>query len=193
MSDLSNTEKHNLEKLFVMSGGCILNFSNRTFDDFVHDSTGRNIYDAKHESGSGSKANRRRAFRAVAPNNVVAMLLRELLAYNSEIGVNTDLQSEFEVCQRTALRLGQSASVAEIEAITPNSFERDFAALAKQVHEAIDKNEPESGRDRLYMFAILERREIVEEVAGRKRGRFLGYRDDLAILRDGTEPVSLIG
>jgi hypothetical protein len=45
-----------------MGSGYVLNFSNRTFDEFVSDSTGRDIGDSKYNSGSGSKANRLRGF-----------------------------------------------------------------------------------------------------------------------------------
>lgn len=38
-------------------------------------------------------------------------------------------------------------------------------------------------------LADLERLGIVEEVTGRKRGRVFGYRRDLAILSEGTEPL----
>jgi hypothetical protein len=62
MSDLSNTEKRKFERLLEMGSGYVLNFSNRTFEEFILDSTGRSIYDARYEYGSGSKANRLRAF-----------------------------------------------------------------------------------------------------------------------------------
>ena len=62
MSDLSIIEKRSLERLFSMGSGYVLDFSNRTFDEFVFDSTGKSIYDSKYDNGSGSKANRLRAF-----------------------------------------------------------------------------------------------------------------------------------
>lgn len=58
MSDLSNVEKRSLERLFDMGSGYVLDFSNRTFEEFVFDSSGKGIYDTKYDSGSGSKANR---------------------------------------------------------------------------------------------------------------------------------------
>ena len=61
MADLSFIEKTKLEKLFQMGGGYVLDFSNRTLAEFVAESTGRDIYDAKYDHASGSKANRLRA------------------------------------------------------------------------------------------------------------------------------------
>ena len=63
MADLSNLEKRSIEKLFGMGSGYVLNFSNRTFDEFVLDSTGKNIFEERYNAGSGSKANCLRAFK----------------------------------------------------------------------------------------------------------------------------------
>ena len=58
MSDLNFLEKMKLEKLFEMSSGYVLGFSNRTFAEFVAESTRIDIYDPKYDYASGSKANR---------------------------------------------------------------------------------------------------------------------------------------
>ncbi len=56
MSDLTGLEKHKFEQLLGMSSGYVLNFSNRSFAEFIQDSTGRNICDSRYDYGSGSKA-----------------------------------------------------------------------------------------------------------------------------------------
>ena len=120
MSDLSNTEKRNLEKLFDMSSGYVLNFSNRTFEEFIFDSTKKSIYDAKYDNATGSKANRLRAFWNVEPNYVVAKLIGDLLQYDTELGAKSQeepLLDNADVVQR----LSQSMPVPEIEAITPTA------------------------------------------------------------------------
>lgn len=58
MSDLTFMEKSKFETLLGMETGYVLNFSNRSFAEFVRDSTGRNIYDERYNYASGSKANR---------------------------------------------------------------------------------------------------------------------------------------
>lgn len=62
MSTLNHTEKRKLEDLLGMGTGYVLDFSNRTFAEFITDYSGRNIYDSGYEYGSGSKANRLRKF-----------------------------------------------------------------------------------------------------------------------------------
>src|SRR5581483_7320579 len=106
MSNLSFIERSKLEKLLGMSSGYVLDFSNRTFQEFVADSVGQDIFDAKYDYGSGSKANRLRAFWKLEPNPVVGKLLTDLAAYYRETAAdeaadNTSLND----CEKIASRL----------------------------------------------------------------------------------------
>ena len=49
MSNLTKKVQRKLERLLGMGSGYVLDFSNRTFEEFVLDSTGREIYDEKYE------------------------------------------------------------------------------------------------------------------------------------------------
>jgi len=162
MSDLSNIEKRSFEKIFGMSSGYVLNFTNRTFEEFILDSTGKSIYDGMYDNGSGSKANRLRAFWTTEPNYVVAKLLRDLLSYVEELGVKQGEEPLVESCLRAVNRLSQTMPVPEIEAISPNRPDKDFAILAKSVRDSIERNEPESGLDRLHAFVIMYMRVLCE-------------------------------
>ena len=62
MADLKTLEKRQYEDLLGMSGGYVLDFTNRSFADLFRDSVGINIYDAKYSIRGDSKANRLRAF-----------------------------------------------------------------------------------------------------------------------------------
>jgi len=154
MSDLSFIEKTKLEKLLGMGGGYVLGFTNRTFGEFVLESTGRNIYDAKYDYGSGSKANRLRGFWNEEPNHITGKLIADLLEYCRDSSSEPGRTSLHEDCVRIAKRLQQDAPVQELDAISPNSGGRDFEVLAKSVRDAIDRNEPESGLDRLHTFVV---------------------------------------
>ena len=117
MSNLTLIEKRRLEKLFEMGSGCVLDFSNRTFQEFVVDSTGRNILDPAYDYASCSKANRLRAFWSKEPNHVVAKLTSDLL---DKLGEHRSQSSVlYAECRRIAERLLQDASVSDIDAIAP--------------------------------------------------------------------------
>ena len=105
MSDLTNGEKRNLEKVLQMSGGYVLNFSNRTFGEFVSDSTGRELSDPKYSIGGSSKANLLRTFWKIEPNHIVGKLLNDLLEYLVETRVPEENIQAFEISQRTSKRL----------------------------------------------------------------------------------------
>src|SRR6266581_4155326 len=79
MAEFTYLEKQRLEKLFGMGSGYVLRFSDKTFREFVHDTTGRNIDDEKFKKAGTSKANRLRSFWSREPDLVVGKLLSEML------------------------------------------------------------------------------------------------------------------
>lgn len=81
MANLNSVEKMKLEKLFGMDSGYVIDFSNRSFSDFIFTSSGLDIYSSKYDNASGSKANRLRAFWEKEPDAVVGKLLGEMLEY----------------------------------------------------------------------------------------------------------------
>jgi Abortive infection C-terminus len=154
MAALSILEKRQLERLLQMGGGYVLNFSNRTFQEFVADSVSRDIYDARYAHGSGSKANLLRGFWKEEGSRMVGKLLANLLDYaESECGVSCD-DKDLQACRKTVARLLQETPVPELDALKALSDERDFEVVAKAVREAIEANEPEAGLDRLHTFVI---------------------------------------
>lgn len=99
MSNLTFLEKRKFEQFLGMASGYVLDFSNRSFAEFVHESTGRNIYDSRYDYGSGSKANRLRAFWQKEENALVGKLMSDILDYS---GVNG---AQAEVCRLIVARL----------------------------------------------------------------------------------------
>jgi hypothetical protein len=151
MSDLTNLEKRKLEQLLGMSTGYVLDFSNRTFQEFVIDTTGRDPYDACYYQGS-SKANRLRGFWEHEGNGVVGKLMGHMLEYGVENGLFTGKDAVLEGCRRVVVRLLRDSPVAEADALASISDDRDFDTVAKAVRDTIEKNEPEAGLDRLHTF-----------------------------------------
>jgi len=160
MSNLSSFEKIKLEKFFEMGGGYILDFSNRTFQEFIIDNFSIDIYDTKYDYGSNSKANRLRAFWSKEPNHLVGKLISDLLEYwktQKQIKYQDITQVEenlFDECYKIAERLKQDNTIENIEAIQPYSDDKNFSLLAKSIRESINKNEPEAALDRLHTYAV---------------------------------------
>lgn len=169
MSDLTSSERRKLERLFEMESGYLLDFSHRTLAEFIEEHAGRDVYDQAYpQRGSGSKAWRLRAFWEVEPNQLVGKLIAALIAYRAEVleRQNTAGSTILEVrpqpdeerlvdeCRRIVVRLTQGSVVQEMDAIRAPAGEPDFETIAKEVHEAIRRNQPEAGLDRLHTFAV---------------------------------------
>ncbi|WP_162051349.1 abortive infection family protein [Pontibacter pamirensis] len=166
MSDLSTIEKHKLEKLFGMGNGYVLDFSDRTFQDFVLDKSELDILSEKYSYSSGSKANRLRRFWGVETNYIAGKLTAELIAYwkdkkiINEAETTAQEQELYEECLRIAQRLKQEFPIENIDAIQANNEDKDFKLLEKLIRESIERNEPETALDRLHTFVVKYVREL---------------------------------
>src|SRR5688572_30172227 len=131
MADLSSIEKLKIEKLFDMGTGYVIDFSNRTFSEFIHENIGVEIYDSKYDYASGSKANRLRGFWQKESNHVVGQLLLKLLeywkakkeSYYSEM--TPPEQALYDECVRIAERLIQDSPIEHLGAIQATSMSDD--------------------------------------------------------------------
>lgn len=163
MSDLTFIEKSKLEKLFQMDSGYVLDFSNRTFAEFVAESTYRKIYDKNYNYSSGSKANRLRAFWKIEPNHLVGKLIHDLLEYCRPAAGDASSNRLFAECEGIALRLQESAQVEALDVITAEGSGRGFEVLARAARAAIERNEPDAGLDRLHTYVSKFIRTLAEK------------------------------
>jgi hypothetical protein len=161
MSDITSLEKRKFERLLEMGGGYVLGFSNRTFEDFILDTTGRQIYTQAYDYGSGSKANRLRAFWNVEPNHVVGALMSAMLDLYKDEG--RELSELYNDCRAIVERLMHDAPVVDLDALTPNADGREFETLTKSVRDCIESNQPEAGIDRLHTFVVKYIRIVCEK------------------------------
>ena len=81
MSSLKMIERECLEDLFDMSGGYVIDFSNKTFGEFFRESMNINIYAEKYSFNGESKARRLRAFWEIEPDALVGKVIAELMEY----------------------------------------------------------------------------------------------------------------
>lgn len=143
-----------------MSSGYVLNLSDRTFGEFVHDAVGIDIYSGGYSSSGTSKAKILREFWKIEPDSVVARLVEALREHGVRISAVGDLQS---MSVGTVVeRLKEQQSVPDLEAIRPNADEPTFDLLARAARKSIDDGKPEEGLDRLHTFLIKFLRVVCE-------------------------------
>jgi hypothetical protein len=143
MSDLSSIEKLKLEKFFGMGGGYVLNFLDRTFQEFILENTGIDIYENKYNIyASGSKANRIRAFWNQEPNYTVGELISALLEIwkaqklTSDSAISPPEQALFDECFQISQRLIQKGQCDEdVDEVT---IDAHFEQIHKNIIEQIE-------------------------------------------------------
>ncbi|ULH30889.1 restriction endonuclease [Leptospira weilii] len=103
MASLSFIEKQKIEILFGMSSGYVLNFTNRTFQEFILDCLKIDIYKLYPDL---SKANILRSLLREQEDIFAGKLINELLKYQKEIlGIHTNEIDDFNFCAGIARRL----------------------------------------------------------------------------------------
>jgi hypothetical protein len=186
MSDLTFTEKQKFEQLLGMGTGYVLDFTNRTFAEFVKDSTGRNIYDSRYDNASGSKAHRLRMFWQKEDNHLVAKLMSDLLDYLGETG------GRVEVCRLIVRRLlGQNQSqhapshqaVHHEEVSPPNRVSKVLSGLKEEFLRLA--SEHDRNKAGLALEQLLNRLFEVFQLRPRQPFRVIGEQIDGSFELDG--------
>lgn len=160
MSTLRVHEKLKLEKAFAMGGGYVLDFTNQAFEDFVLDSVRIDIYDAKYNYRSGSKANRLRAFWREEPDYLVAVLTSDLLQYCREGNLartwdaSENDESLLRECSQIVLRLQEGGPLEQLESLEALADDMDYQLLFQSIRESVIRSEPQVALDRLHTFMV---------------------------------------
>ena len=111
MSDFNYMERRHLEEYLKMGDGYVLDFSNRTFQEFVSDAVKLNI-DDESVGGFGSKANRLRHLMKHQPDYIVGKLIAAFVEYRE--GTYKEPCPELaDKCRAIAQRLLKPAPVPD--------------------------------------------------------------------------------
>ncbi|MBE0391535.1 abortive infection family protein [Flavobacterium sp. PL002] len=160
MAELNRIEKLKLEKIFEMDNGYVLDFSNRTLNNFIFETNNIELYDDKYSDNGDSKANRLRTIWQKENNYLVGKLTNQMLLYwkdKKKMSYNQISEREqilFDECLKIVNKLEENNIVTEIEVIREDDNDKDFSLLAKSIKESIEKNEPEVALDRLHTYLM---------------------------------------
>jgi len=102
MAKLKSTDQLKLEKLFETNGGYVLDFTNATFQQFVWNNTGFDIYSSKYEKYGDSKAKRLRAFWEIESDQTVGKIIIEMIEHwrTSKMLSDTEITKQQEMLSR---------------------------------------------------------------------------------------------
>ena len=168
MADLSFTDKQILENILELKSGYVLDFSNRSFQEIISDSTGVDIYSEKYQDKGSPKANLLRSFWAKESNQTVSKLLFSLAHYWGNVmvvpmGGHVNLDSKFyKGLLAIAERLRNEMS-EHTDAIETNFEDASFQKLKKIIKELIENNKPDEALDRLHTYMVIYLRKLLGE------------------------------
>ncbi len=176
MSDLTSIEKIKLEKLLEMDSGYVLDFSNRTFQEFVLESLNIDIYDEKYNYHSGSKANRLRGFWKEEPNSTVGELIEKILEYwrikklIARKVITTEEEDLFNGCQKIVERLqGGNAKNRNQDSLKKEEFSSLRSSLLLEFDSFAELVNSEDKKQRGFLLEdLLERIFSLYEIPTRK-------------------------
>lgn len=107
MSSLSMADRQILEKHFGMASGYVLNFSDRTFGEFVSEAVDCFIHDEKYTTGGTSKANKLRTFWKIESDYMAGKIILAMVDYEATLNTAPDEETKVraEKCRQIATRL----------------------------------------------------------------------------------------
>lgn len=183
MSSLTMADRRHLENLFEMASGIVLDFSDRTFGEFVSETVGLNIHDKKYVAVGTSKANKLRTFWKVESDHAVGKLLLALIEYDASFNPISDVELvDFrEKCRQIATRL--LAGGPSLSAIKEHAKVLNANHLAEQIQrlEASVETDPS--------LAIGTAKELIETCCKTilaERGKPVSGAPDVATLTKET-------
>jgi hypothetical protein len=138
MSSLTTRDKRAVEDFLGMSSGYVLDFSDRTFGDFVWEAVDVDIHSDKYTNNGSSKAKKLRAFWEIESDYLVGRLLSALADYALETtqAPTAEYRKKAELCRAIASRLlagGPSLDDLKQKAVSLNANH-----LAEQIRRMKD-------------------------------------------------------
>lgn len=173
---IPRNERDNLESVLGMGSGYVLDFSDRTFDDFFYETIGIDPEENSNLfSGRGtSKAKRLRAFIEGGNPSIVAKLLREMWEYREAMEIAphvSDDEKARELLFSTIARIeGRSDAIdtSAIEAFEPNETLEELVA---SIRRDLDAKKPQAGIDRLHTYCMKRFASLVRKHGGGECGK----------------------
>ena len=198
MATLNFTEKQTIEVFLDMYSGYVLNFSNRTFQEFIYDAIRKDIDDPVYNFESCSKANRLRKFVEIEPDYVVGELLESFCDYWKATLKHKESEKEnlYNECMKIAERLKKNQIVPNISTLkNTDSNDLDFSNLAELIEEEINQNKPEAALSRLHTYLckyfrnLCQKHDIKykkEETLNAVFGKYVKHIEDTKIIESPT-------
>lgn len=183
MSSLTIQDKRLLEGFLRMDGGYVLDFSDRTFGDFVYDAVDVDIHDDKYTIHGTSKAKKLRAFWDLESDYLVGRLLNALINHAEESAHGTTEEDKKKAgrCRAVASRLiSGGPSLDDLKQKADNLNANHLAEQIRRMEDSVETDPT---------LAIGTAKELIETCCKTilaERGKTLTGTPDIPILTKET-------
>lgn len=159
-----------VDEALGMTQGYVLDFSDKTFNDFVCRKFGIDATAPTYTVDGVSKAKRLRALlRSLVPG-AQAEVLRRFWAYRNEIAEQcfvSDLEPKVEADFLSMVaRLEGSEQAIDMEVVEAFSADPTLAELIEAIHRDIQASKPNAALDRLHTYAMKKFADLIERDGG---------------------------
>ena len=185
MSSLNMRDKRILEKLLEMDSGYVLNFSDRTFGEFILEAVDIEIHSDEYTIHGSSKAKKLRAFWEIESDYIVGRLLSALIEFTEESALdmtNEEKKKLTERCRAIANRL-LAGSPTSLDDLRQTAQSLDANHLAEQIRRIENSVETDPS------LAIGTAKELIETCCKTiltQRGRTISGTPDIPTLTKAT-------
>lgn len=183
MSSLNMREKRVLEEFLGMGGGYVLNFSDRTFGEFVHEAVDIDIHSDEYSIHGSSKAKKLRAFWEVESDYLVGRLLNALIDYAQDASRETTEEAKKLVERSRAIASRLLAGGPSLDDLKQKARSLDANHLAEQIRRMEDSVETDPS------LAIGTAKELIETCCKTilsERGQEISGTPDIPTLTKAT-------
>ncbi len=168
MAKLTFDELESLSTVFSMKQGYVLDFSNRTFSDFLKDIANIDVYSGEFNRDGTSKAKLFRAVLESLGDERVAEIIRALLARERKrpnldiypLVSNTDREAVSAIARRLS-----NETIERLPRLTRASVHVVFKRVRDEVERYLNLKSYDAGLDRLHTFVTLYLRLLVSNAA----------------------------
>ena len=137
------TDRRSLEEYLDMPSGYVLNFSDRTFSEFLQDSVNVEIHSPRYTIKGTSKAKKLRAFWEIESDYLVGRLLIALVDYADDLYRGGDCENEklSERCRVIATHLLSGApSMTDLKEHAKNFDANHLAEQIRRMEDSVEKD-----------------------------------------------------
>lgn len=183
MSSLNMRDKRVLEEFLGMGSGYVLNFSDRTFEDFVLEAVDIEIHSEKYAVHGTSKAKKLRAFWEIESDYIVGRLLNSLIdeAEDTTCEITEEAKKLANRCREIARRL--LAGGPSLDDLKQKATALNANHLAEQIRRMKDSIETDPS------LAIGTAKELIETCCKTilaERGQEISGTPDIPTLTKAT-------